>query len=126
MRPSGDVLGRSSLENIWESVYYFPAVARAVASAMQVGRYLGHHARTDSRLKKKSQAGRQGRWQLESLAKECLEQVKSCEDTDCTQRMVKQGFIALKSGDWEESNVFFRVEVKAAECAFDWITELLI
>ena len=37
-----------------ESVYYRPAVARAVASGMQpelyVGRYLGHHARTGSIL----------------------------------------------------------------------------
>ena len=37
-----------------ESVYYRPAVARAVASGMQpklyVGRYLGHHAKTGSIL----------------------------------------------------------------------------
>ena len=37
-----------------ESVYYLPAVARAVPSGMQpkpcVGRYLGHHVRTSSIL----------------------------------------------------------------------------
>ena len=48
------MLGRSPLQNFGESVYYRPAVARAVASGVQpklyVGRYLGHHARTGSIL----------------------------------------------------------------------------
>ena len=38
----------------------------------------------------------------EPHAGENLEQVKSCNDTDCTHRMMKQGFVALRSGDWEE------------------------
>ena len=42
------------------------------------------------------QARIQGQWQLESPAREYLEQVKCCNDTDCTHRMMKQGFLALK------------------------------
>ena len=48
------------------------------------------------------QAGIQGQWQLESPAREYLEQVKCCHDTDCTERMMMKGFTALKGGDWEE------------------------
>ena len=47
------------------------------------------------------QAGIQGQW-LEPPAREYLEQVKSCNDTACTHRMMKQGFLALKSGEWVE------------------------
>ena len=67
-------------------------------------------------------AGIQGQWQLESPARDYLEQVKNC-DTDCTQRLMKQGFIALKSGDREEHKGIFRDEVKATEWAFDRIKE---
>ena len=42
------------------------------------------------------QAGMQGQWQLESPARDFLEQVKCCDDTDCTHRMMKQGYVALK------------------------------
>ena len=38
------------------------------------------------------QAGIQGQWQLESPAREYLEQVKCCNDTDCTHRMMMQAF----------------------------------
>ena len=48
------------------------------------------------------QAGIQGQWQLESPARENLEQVKCCHDTDCTERMMKKVFASLKGGDWEE------------------------
>ena len=48
------------------------------------------------------QARIQGQWQLELPAKEYLEQVKCCNDTDCTHRMIKQGFLAVKSGEREE------------------------
>ena len=44
------------------------------------------------------QAGIQGQWQLESPAREYLEQVKCCHDTDCTERMMKKCFTALKGG----------------------------
>ena len=57
----------------------------------------------------------QGQWQLESPAREYLEQVHCCLDTDC--------FIALKSGEREEYKNTFRKEVKATECAFDRIRE---
>ena len=42
----------------------------------------------------------QGQWQHESPAKEYLEQVKYCEDTDCTPRMMKQCFSAWTNGEW--------------------------
>ena len=38
------------------------------------------------------QAGIQGQWQQESPAKEHLEQVKCCHDTDCNESMMKKGF----------------------------------
>ena len=69
------------------------------------------------------QAGIQGQWQLESPAKGYSEQVKSCNDTDYTQRMMKQCFIALKSGNWEEHKTNFRAEVNATEWASDTIIE---
>ena len=65
------------------------------------------------------QAGMRGPWQLESPAREYLEQAKRCNDTDCTHRMMKQGFVALKSGDWEEYKNTFRKEVKVTEWDFD-------
>ena len=37
-------------------------------------------------------AGIHGQWQLESPAREYLEQLKCCNDTDCTHSMIKQGF----------------------------------
>ena len=48
------------------------------------------------------QAGIQGQWQQESPAREYLEQVKCCNDTDCTHRLMKHSFFALISGEWEE------------------------
>ena len=63
------------------------------------------------------QAGIQGPWQHESPARESLEQVRCCNDTDCTPRMMKQAFLALKGGDWEEYKSIFRTEVKATERA---------
>ena len=41
------------------------------------------------------QAGIQGQWQLESTAKEYLEQVECCDDSDCTDRVMKQCFVAV-------------------------------
>ena len=55
------------------------------------------------------QAGKQGQWQQESPGREYLEQVKCCHDTDCTERMMKNGFTALKGGNWEEyKNTFWK------------------
>ena len=55
-----------------------------------------------------TQAGIQGQWQQESPAREYLEQVKCCNDTDCTERMMKTGFTALKNGEWEEYEKHFQ------------------
>ena len=38
------------------------------------------------------QAEIRGQWKLESPAREYLEQVKCCNATDCTHRMMKHGF----------------------------------
>ena len=57
---------------------------------------------------KERQAGVQGQWQQESPAGEYLEQVKCCNDSDCTHRMMKHGFSALKSGEWEEYKKHFQ------------------
>ena len=64
------------------------------------------------------QAGIQGQWQVESPAKEYLEQVNCCDDTDCTDRVMKQGFVAVRKGDWEEYNNIFRTEVKTHGVVF--------
>ena len=58
---------------------------------------------SEKKLKKSRQAGVQGQWQQESPATEYLEQVKCRNDTDCTHRMMKHGFSALKSGEWEDT-----------------------
>ena len=42
-------------------------------------------------------AGLKGQWQLESPAKGHLEQERRGDDTNCTERMMKKGFTALKS-----------------------------
>ena len=42
------------------------------------------------------QAGIQGQWQQESPAREYLEQVKCCHDTDCKESMMKKGFTTSK------------------------------
>ena len=68
-------------------------------------------------------AGIQGQWQLESPARGYLEQVKCCNDTDCTHRMMKQGFLAFKSGVWKKIKYTFRNEVKVSAWAFDRIKE---
>ena len=49
------------------------------------------------------QEGIQGQWQRESLAKEYLEEVKSSADTDCTPKMMRCGYYALKAGERERN-----------------------
>ena len=68
---------------------------------------------------KKRQAGIQGQWQQESLAREFLEQVKCCHDTDCNESMMKKGFTAFRNGTWEEYKETFKEKLKASEWAFD-------
>ena len=62
-------------------------------------------------------AGIQGQWQQESPAREYLEQVKCCHDTDCNEPMM------LKSGNWEEYKDTLRKMMKAPEWACDRIKE---
>ena len=54
------------------------------------------------------QAGIQGQWQQESPAKEYLEQVKCCHDTDGNESMMKKGFTAINNETWEEYKETFR------------------
>ena len=74
-------------------------------------------------LERKSRKGYKGRWQQVSPADEYHEQVRCCKDTDCTPRMMKQGFSALENGLWEEFQSIFKVEAKATEWAFERIRE---
>ena len=69
------------------------------------------------------QAGIQGQWEQESPAREYLEQVKCCHDTDCSESMMKKGFTALKNGTWEEYKETFKEKMRASEWAFDRIKE---
>ena len=69
------------------------------------------------------QAGIQGSVAGESPVKEYLEQVKCCDDTECTDRVMKQGFVAVRKGDWEEYKSIFRTEVITKEWSFDRIKE---
>ena len=45
------------------------------------------------RFREEAEEGKQ-----ESPARECLEQVECCNDTDRAHRMMKQGFFVLKGG----------------------------
>ena len=69
--------------------------------------------------KKDKQEGIQGQCQQESFAKEVLDQVERCADTDSTPTMMRFGYYASKDGDWEE----YKVEVSATEWAFERIRE---
>ena len=89
-----------------------------------------YHSRERSKVtkfredaEKEKQEGIQGHWQRESRAKDYLEKVTCCEDTDCTARMMKQAILALKGGDWEQYKSIFRVQAKATEWALDTIQE---
>ena len=64
---------------------------------------------------KERQAGIQGQWQHESPAREYLEKVKCCNDTDCIHRMMKRASFALKGGDWQEYTYTFRNEVNVTK-----------
>ena len=64
---------------------------------------------------KERQAGIQGQWQQEPPAREYLEQVKCCHDTDCNESMIKRGFISLKNETWEEFQETFKEKMKASE-----------
>ena len=65
------------------------------------------------------QEGIQGQRQRESPAKENLEQEECCADTDCTPKMMKYGYFALKGGDREEYKSIFKVEIRATEGGFE-------
>ena len=80
------------MENVWEKTSTYEKC--------------GNISSERSRVKKLRESGIQGQWQHELPAREYLEQVKCCTVTDCTPRMMKQAFLALKGGDWEEHKTF--------------------
>ena len=41
----------------------------------------------------------------------------SSADTDCTSKMMRFGYFAMKDGIWEEYKIIFKVEAKATEWA---------
>ena len=63
------------------------------------------------------------REEAEKIGKQEYRVSGSWNDTDCTHRMMKHGFFALKSGKWEEYKNAFRKEVKVTEWTFDRIKE---
>ena len=75
------------------------------------------------RFREEAEAGIQGEWKLASAAREYLEQVKCCNDTDCAHRVTKQGFLALNGGEREENKNTFRKVVNVSEWAFYRIKE---
>ena len=74
-------------------------------------------------LRRKKCEGIQGEWQQETPAEEYLDQVKSSADTDCTPKMMRFGYYAIKDRDWDEYKRTFKVEVNATEWAFERIRE---
>ena len=68
------------------------------------------------------QAGIEDQWQQESPAKEYLEQVKCCHETDCSEPMMMKSYTAVKNGNWEENTDTFR-KMKASEWTLDRIKE---
>ena len=71
------------------------------------------------------QAGIQGQWQQESPAREYLEQVQRCHDTDCNESRMKKGFTAFKIETRKEYKETFRKKMKASEWAFDRMKEAI-
>ena len=73
--------------------------------------------------KKEKQEGIQGQWHQEFAAKEVLEQVRRCLDTNSSPKMMKFGFFAFKEGNWEEYKRRFGNEEGATDWAFERIRE---
>ena len=110
--------GEKQLSNV-QSIQWKGGVSWKNVKMMEKEPYLRgmweHFSCERSRAKKfrqladeEKQAGIQGQWQQESPAKEYLEQVKCCHDTDCSESMMMKGFTALKNGSWEEYKETFK------------------
>ena len=65
--------------------------------------------------KKERLEGIKWSWKQESPAKEILEQVKRAAGLECTAKMMKWTFYALKEGMWEEFTEQFKAEINASE-----------
>ena len=92
-----------SLQGMWEYFSFFRAKAKKRLQD----------------AKKEKQEGIQSQWHQEFAAKEVLEQVRRCVDTNCSPKMMKFGFFALKEGNWEEYKRRFRNEEGATDWAFE-------
>ena len=97
--------------NVLENAGERPVHARNVGVCTPVKRSKAKKFREDA--EKGRQEGIQGQWQGETPAKEYL-----------PPTMMKQAFLPLKGGDWEECKGVFRVQGKATEWALDRIQEV--
>ena len=132
--------GEKTLSNVqWRQVVEKKAYRGRMRTMMAKEQYLRgmweHFSCKRSKAKKfrqladeEKQAGIQGQWQQESPAREFLEQVKCCHDTDCNESLMKNGFTASKKGTWEEYKETFREKMKASKMglrleAFEWVAQ---
>ena len=90
-------------DKVVEKKAYRGRIWRMMGKEPYVRRMWEHFLQERHRVKRfreqaeeEKQTGIQGQWQLESPARQYLEQVKCCHDTDCTDRMVQKGFTVLK------------------------------
>ena len=67
--------------------------------------------------------GIQGQWQQESPFREVLVQVKGNADMDCGPQMMRRGYLAMKTGGWEELKDRYRKEGKSSEWTLERIRE---
>ena len=71
-------------------------------------------------LRKKSRKGNKANGN-----KSVLEQLKSSADADCTPKMMRCGYYALKDGDWVNTKRICKVEASATERAFKRVREVV-
>ena len=94
-----------------ESVGKRPAHTRDVGTSLSRRIKSKEVSRRMPRMKGKQECKASGSMNRQPV--KYLEQVQRCIDTDCTPRVMKQAFLALKGGDWEEYKSIFRTEVKS-------------
>ena len=67
--------------------------------------------------------GIQGQWQQEYPFREVLQQVKRSADADSGHHMMRRGYLAMKSGSWEDFQEEYRKEGKSCEWTFERMRE---
>ena len=69
------------------------------------------------------QEGIQGQWQQESPFREIPEQVRGKADIGCGPQMMRQSYLAMRNGCWEEFKESYREEEKSSEWTLERIRE---